>query len=67
MKAFFELSTCRSIGLSIGPIPWLALQQYCSFKGLDYEASCILIRGVQVLDSAYLGIVKERSEKKSNA
>lgn len=28
IEAFWELHTCRSIGMDVGPIPWTAVQTY---------------------------------------
>jgi hypothetical protein len=35
MDAFWALSTCRSSGFGIGPIPWLAIDQYAQRHGYD--------------------------------
>lgn len=54
LSAFWDLSTCRGMGLSMGPIPWHHIRDYAEFAGLDPEngfAFCTIIRR---LDAAYL-------------
>ncbi len=35
--AFWRLSTCRSIGMAAGRIPWTAIVQYAASCGIDDE------------------------------
>jgi hypothetical protein len=34
---FFDLSSCRSLGMGVGPIPWTAIHAYCRHHELDVE------------------------------
>ena len=52
IKAFWELSTCRQIGMSEGPIPWIGIVEYCKHKGI-YEVDDF-VEIIRALDSAYL-------------
>ncbi len=62
-QAFLDLSTCRPLGMSEGPIPWSAINTYAERHELtddDYDRFFILIR---VMDVAYL----EHRDKKRAA
>ena len=38
MTAFRDLSSCRSLGMGLGPIPWTAIEAYAYANDLDdYE------------------------------
>ena len=37
LQAFKKLSTCRQLGMSIGPIPWDAIDRYIERSQLDPE------------------------------
>lgn len=60
MVAFNELSTCRQMGMSVGPIPWDAVQAYADSFGLDDETADTLLRMVRALDAAFLAHVREK-------
>lgn len=54
--AFHELSTCRQIGMALGPIPWTAIDRYAERHGIgDFEQFATLVRAC---DAAYLGALK---------
>ena len=45
MEAFNELSTTRSVGFGVGPIPWTALDRYAVRYGVkDFDRFVFLIR-----------------------
>lgn len=50
LAAWGDLSTCRPIGMTVGPIPWTAIVQWCEFHGLDDEASAVLVHVIRTLD-----------------
>lgn len=54
MKAFSELSTCRSIGMDIGPIPWTATRDWAIMNLEDAESIGDLHYHISRLDAAYL-------------
>lgn len=35
ISAYTELSTCRQLGMTEGPIPWLAMNAYCDVYEID--------------------------------
>jgi hypothetical protein len=64
-KAFWELSTCRAIGMMEGPIPWLAIRDYAfdfNLEGLSKVRFYAIIRG---MDNAYLRLRSKEIEKKN--
>jgi energy-converting hydrogenase Eha subunit B len=49
-QAWDDLSTCRSIGMVVGPIPYTAIVTWCDVNGLDPEAMRIMTHVIRVLD-----------------
>lgn len=62
ISAFWELSTCRQLGMSYGPIPWTDILIYGQFAGLDYEAFSIFVRVMRAMDSKFLQWAKEKNK-----
>lgn len=63
-NAFQDLSTCRSIGMSLGPIPWTAMNDYChtyEIGGIQREQ---LFMYVESMDNTYREFVEKKNEKK---
>jgi hypothetical protein len=52
--AFFDLTSCRSIGMGEGPIPWLAINMYCQANGIVGEQREDVLYQIQQLDQEYL-------------
>lgn len=66
MKAFYDLSTCRSAGMGIGPIPWNAIIQYAGWYGLDRDVTEAFVDIIREMDSAYIEhTVEEQKRKKA--
>lgn len=53
-EAFNELSSCRSIGMGIGPIPWTATNVWADHKELQGEQREYLFYHIRAMDNAYL-------------
>ena len=51
---FLELTSSRQVGMGVGPIPWLAIEQYCVMKGLDEEQSEAMHHHIVQMDTVYL-------------
>ena len=62
LTAFGELSTSRSLGMGVGPIPWKIITEYGAFHGLDYELLVPFISIIMGLDRLFL----ERMNAKQN-
>lgn len=55
--AFNQLSSCRSSGMSIGPIPWTAIAMWCNeYKLVDGQRRAVFLH-VRVMDLAYMEYV----------
>lgn len=68
--AFWDLSTCRPIGMSEGPISWLSIDAYATARGLDEEQRDDLHHHIRFMDRAYLehmGKKRERETKRDRA
>ena len=52
-NAWMELNTTRSIGMAVGPIPWLAVHEYANWYELDDDQRDALHYHVNEMDSAY--------------
>jgi hypothetical protein len=50
LRAWADLSTCRSIGMATGPIPWTSIIEWADFHELDREAAQILAHVIRQLD-----------------
>lgn len=62
-EAFGKLTTCRSIGMGVGPIPWLAVNEFGKRYGLDLEEQEDLEFLISSMDDAYLKHAAEKAEK----
>lgn len=51
---FLELNSSRSMGLSIGPIPWLSIEQYSVVKELDEEQTQAMHHHIVQMDVVYM-------------
>ena len=58
--AFLELSSCRSGGFSIGPIPWSSIAMYAQLHEFEGEQLEDLFYFVQCLDSEYIKFKEKR-------
>lgn len=52
--AFLDLTSCRTLGYSQGPIPWLAIDHYCQANEIEGEQREDVFYHVAHLDKAYL-------------
>lgn len=53
-NAFWDLSSCRSVGFGYGPIPWTAVTDWCILYGLDAEQIHLMHRYIRKMDEVYL-------------
>lgn len=60
-KGFLDLTTSRTLGLGIGPIPWFAIEMYCRQNELDEEQTEAMHHHVIVMDSVFM---KHEAKKK---
>ena len=61
--AFYDLTSCRSIGMEAGPIPWTAIQHYAEAHRLDEEETYTLHAVVRHMDEVLRSDNTARSER----
>jgi hypothetical protein len=69
MKAFWDLSTERAIGFTIGPIPWQAIRLYASANGLPQYMMRLFESVIRAMDEVYMQHAEEtrkKSQSKAN-
>ncbi len=64
LVAFNRLSTCRSIGMSLGPIPYTAIGVYADQEELDEHHRNELYFHIERLDAAFLNWSAKQNERK---
>jgi hypothetical protein len=52
--AFFELCDSRNVGMTLGPIPWKVIHDYCKAYNLSEEQTEEMHYHIREMDSAYL-------------
>lgn len=62
-SAFWDLHTCRPIGMGEGPISWLSVDAYATARGFDEEQRDDLHHHIRVMDRAYLEHRAKQAEK----
>lgn len=60
LDAFWDLNTCRSIGMGLGPIPWAHIVSYAAWSRLDHDLELIFVRVIRAMDVTYLGQVEKQ-------
>ncbi len=65
LKAFWDLSSTRSIGFGVGPIPWDQIVSYADRMGLEPDIAQGFVRIIQALDGTYLIWQEDERKKKS--
>lgn len=60
--AFWDLTTCRSSGLSVAPIPWSAVRDYAETFEFDDEQTSSLYFLVRAMDNAYMDYRARKKE-----
>jgi len=65
MRAFWELSSCRSFGGgAIGPIPWNRIIEYGERKGLDNSLIEVMEVVMREMDEAYIRDQLDEQERR---
>jgi hypothetical protein len=63
MRAFWDLSTCRSTSFSVGPIPWTAIVQYGTWQGLDPLNHAAFVRIIRDMDREYQEVLEAQAKR----
>ena len=61
-EAFIELNTCRQNGMSVGTIPWTAVQHYAEVLKFNEEETWMLHDVIRYLDDLF---IKHHTQKKT--
>lgn len=65
MAAFWQLSTERQVGFSVGQIPVSKIEEYAERRGYDPITLDIFRQMIRTMDTAYLEWLTEEREKKA--
>lgn len=65
MRAFWDLSSCRNIGMSTGPIPWNIIVTYGERYGLDEDTLETFIYVMRSMDREFLHWCDEEQKRLS--
>ena len=65
LEAFQELSTCRSSGMGIGPIPWRDIIEYARMYGLCNMMQDVFLRVIRSMDNKFLEWYNKETERKA--
>lgn len=60
--AFQDLNSSRQMGMGLGPIPWVVIQQYCQLKELSDEQTEAMHHHIPLMDTVFL----KHHQKKSS-
>lgn len=63
LRAFWDLSTERQLGMSVGPIPWSRIQQYGGHSSVNSDMMVVFTLVVRTMDQGYLEWVAAEQEK----
>jgi hypothetical protein len=63
INAFWDLSTCRQIGMDSGPIPWDKIHEYGLHTGLDDDILKMFVSIIRTMDTGYLDWQTEQTNK----
>jgi hypothetical protein len=63
-NAFLELTSCRSNGMGIGPISWLAMMEFCDRFEIYNDQREDFVYYVRQLDEVYLSWNNKELDKK---
>lgn len=64
IKAFYDLSTCRDNGFSMGPIPWTAKIKYTEWYRLENDITEAFVDIICEMDEAYRAFYAEENKPK---
>jgi hypothetical protein len=60
--AYWELDTCRQTGMSVGPIPWTAIQQYAEAEMLNADETYMLHTVIRSMDKKFKAYLDEQTK-----
>lgn len=63
LRAFYDLSSCRSVGFAIGPIPWRDIVHYADWVGLETDVAAAFVVVIRAMDSGFLEWQEKEQER----
>jgi len=60
-SAFHELSTCRTLGMGIGPIPWTAKAEYARYYRLTEDEEEVFMFCMNYIDNIFVEEANSRA------
>lgn len=63
LEAFWDLSTCRQMGMGLGPIPWTSIENYITISGGDENFREDFHHLIRRLDQAYLAWCNDKNKE----
>lgn len=54
LRAYVEVSSCRSVGFGLGPIPWTAMVDWCVWHRLERDVANHVIKVLRLVDQETL-------------
>lgn len=66
LRAFYDLNTCRQVGMGLGPIPWNVVIQYAGISELEQELIEPFIHIIRMMDNAYLDYHEKKQTREQN-
>lgn len=60
---FIDLTSCRAVGMGVGPIPALSIFEYCLLKEIEGDQRQDFVDIIQRLDQKYLDWSSKRGKK----
>ena len=65
--AYWELQTCRPVGLDVGPIPWWAISLYAQRMGRSFDEEQLLVRVVRRMAKVHKEWLDAEADRKAAA
>jgi len=59
-EAWGALTTCRAIGMGVGPIPWIYINDYANAEQLSNDERYLLHVVIRKMDTVYLDFINEK-------
>lgn len=66
LKAFWDLSTGRQVGMATGPIPWRDILQYASYSGLERDVADAFVVIIRSMDAGFMEWQAKEAERTAN-
>lgn len=67
LEAFSHLSSCRAIGMGIGPIPWNFIVDYAERHDLTDDFRDVFVAVIEAMDAGWMKWQRSESERKRAA